>query len=169
LQTSCAEFWNLAGADEIESELRWSCNRKGSKAHACVQTPLDFEDTLTEWEHDVFLRYLGILEPHLNSGKFCVASLQQNPAANFAVHNHGRALLHTVTRHTFPQFAWGPNRWLTPMETLSTNTLVTYPHLSQFGEKTSFSFRREDFGLPPRTRTASQGSNSHPRLRIHFK
>ena len=117
LQTTCAEFWNLAGADEIESELRWSWNRKGSKAHDCVQTPLEFQDTLTEWEHQVFLRYLGILEPNLNSGNLFVATL-----------------------HTFPQFAWGPNRWLTPMKTV-------YQHIGDLS--TIVSIWREDELLFP--------------------
>jgi hypothetical protein len=169
LQTTCAEFWDLASADEIEYELQWSCNRKGSRAHGCVETPVDFQDTFTEWEHEAFLRYVTIVGPLRDAGKFCVASLHQNPAADFATHNYGRALLHTVTRHTFPQFAWGPNRWLTPLETLTTNTLVTYPQLSQFGEKTSFCFRREDFGLPPRTRSAPKESNIQSGLRIHTK
>jgi site-specific DNA-cytosine methylase len=164
LRVTCAQLLTLGSDEEIEGEWRWAARRVTSKAHGTFhawldldggEERLDFSQVLTATESVHLADYMNLLgsagTAADNPDGCAVCSLTQNPA-NRPCHNKGRRTLSTVIKNNFPQYVPSAKRWLTPLETLASNTHVSYPALSQFGETTSFCYNRADYGFPPRAR-----------------
>ena len=148
--TSWRELFTIGSEDEIKAELRWAAARPDSFARSA---PVDLDDPSVQFERVLIPNELRRLERYIEMGPVGVCSLQQDPDTRISC-NHNRATVHCMIKKNFPTFSVEHHRWMTPLETIATNTVVVNASLSVFGETSSWMRTRESFGLPARKRHA---------------
>eukprot|EP00959_Pyramimonas_sp_CCMP1952_P118817 2484209-Pyramimonas_sp.AAC.1 len=107
-----------------------------------------FDKSLNDWEVRNIIKY-----EVLNDHRPMICAVGQS-ADKHATHSKGKPTMMTIIRKNDMYYSSKHRRWLTPSELRTVHNYVG-DSLCQWGLQTSFSFKREDFGFPPRRRVAT--------------